>query len=185
MVVVNKSYTWTNPLIITTELAKHNLRVDHALDDDEIQIMIYSAYQDVESYLNRVLVEQSITFLVNTNNDEFSFELSQPEAFEEVASVTAIATDGTKHIALTKTVAFDGRKVTVSGLTFDSAFEVSSYQMTIAYTPGLLNDVINQAVYMTITNYYENRNSVVVGTIANKLPMGVEHIIQKFKYQLI
>ena len=70
-------------------------------------------------------------------------------------------------------------------MVFPTEKEVSSYTMVIKYDPQLLNDVINQAVYLTITNYYENRNSVVVGTIARELPRGADHIIQKHKYAII
>lgn len=185
MILGGITYDWTDSQIITLAEAKHNLRVEHDLDNAEIQIFIYSAYQEVEGFLNRVLIKQQKEFLLNEKKEEIKFTISQPEAFKQISTITAIATDGTKHIASAKTVAFDGYKVTISALVFDSTIEVSSYEMVIDYEPKLLNDIINQSVYLTITNFYENRNAVIVGTVAKELPMGASHIIQKFKYQLV
>tara|TARA_R110000772_G_scaffold99838_1_gene199818 strand:- start:556 stop:1113 length:558 start_codon:yes stop_codon:yes gene_type:complete len=185
MVIGSKTYTWDDTLLITTDLAKHNLRVEHSLDDTEIATFIKAAYQDVEGYLNRVLLNQTINYLVDSDDDEFTFTLSQPESFDSIGDIIGTSTDGTKETATTKTIAFDGYKVTVSNIVFPTITDLASYQMSIAYLPKLLNDCINQAVYLTITNYYENRNSVIVGTVARELPLGVSHIIQKHKYQLI
>lgn len=185
MTIAEKTYSWDDTGLITVELAKHNLRVDHALDDAEIGVYIQAAYQDVESYLNRVLLNQEVRYLVNDSSSEFSFTLSQPDAFNAVGDVIIVATDGTKHTATSKTLSFDGYCVTVSDIVTSVTVEVSSYEVVIDYTPKLLNDVINQAVYLTITNYYENRNSVIVGASAKELPMGVDHIVRKYKYQVI
>jgi uncharacterized phiE125 gp8 family phage protein len=182
MYIFSKSYTWTDPQIITLTQAKANLRVTHDLDDAEIQQMIYAAYQSIESILNRLLIDQSITYQIETTSDSFDFEISEPQTYKEFGTLTAIDTSGNISTPESYTLKLDGNVVEISNITFASPTDVNAYRFVITYEPNLLNYSINAAVFLMLTHYYENRNAVVIGTTSKELPLGVDRILSAFRY---
>ena len=57
---------------------------------------------------------------------------------------------------------------------------------TVGY--GIASDVpeiIKQAILLTIGNFYQNRNSVVVGRIATELPQNVKWLLNTYKVQIV
>lgn len=46
-------------------------------------------------------------------------------------------------------------------------------------------EIIKQAILLTIGNFYQNRNSVVIGRIATELPMNVKWLLDTYKVQIV
>ena len=46
-------------------------------------------------------------------------------------------------------------------------------------------EIIKQAILLTIGNFYENRNSVIIGRIATELPQNVKWLLDTYKVQIV
>ena len=46
-------------------------------------------------------------------------------------------------------------------------------------------EIIKQAILLTIGNFYQNRNSVVIGRIATELPQNVKWLLDTYKVQIV
>jgi type II secretory pathway pseudopilin PulG len=46
-------------------------------------------------------------------------------------------------------------------------------------------EIIKQAILLTIGNFYQNRNSVVIGRISTELPLNVKWLLDTYKVQII
>lgn len=78
------------------------------------------------------------------------------------------------------TVSLPGRLVFRTDATFP-ALDLDSGRsdlVQIEFTAGVANPVMAQAVLMFFVMLYENRASVVTGTIANELPLSVKHLLR-------
>ena len=49
----------------------------------------------------------------------------------------------------------------------------------------MVPEIIKQAILLTIGNFYQNRNSVVIGRIATELPMNVKWFLDTYKVQIV
>jgi hypothetical protein len=57
---------------------------------------------------------------------------------------------------------------------------------TVGYgTASDVPEIIKQAILLTIGNFYQNRNSVVIGRIATELPMNVKWLLDTYKVQIV
>ena len=57
---------------------------------------------------------------------------------------------------------------------------------TVGYGSAASNvpEGIRQAVLLTIGNWYQNRQSVVTGTIATDLPLSSQYLLDQYKIQV-
>jgi uncharacterized phiE125 gp8 family phage protein len=179
---------FTHGPIITVEQAKSNLRVQHDLDNADIQEIIYSAYQNVEAHLNRLILKQVNTYKIESSDDDFSIVLPDWHNVESIVLLQGVTPNNTKVTATAFSMEWPEHGYTyatleIDDIVFNPIIDVNHYELTIQHTPTLLNYDLNRAVYLTITHYYENRNSIIVGTSASELPRGAQSIIDNYKYQ--
>lgn len=190
------SYTWkkttdaeTEP--ITTAQAKTALNIDHADDDTLIDIYIAQARKKVESDTGRSFINQTWTLYADSFGEFENGIIYLPRA--PLSSVTTIKyydTDNTQQTWSSDEYQADtahepGRVVTVSGYSYPSTYDRLS-AVEIAYVSGYGADRDNipncpgemfSALYLQLGNLYENRESVVTGTIATQLPASYDELV--------
>ncbi|MDF1606959.1 head-tail connector protein [Hoeflea sp. YIM 152468] len=179
--------------------AKLHLRVDHADDDTLITSLLGAAVDHLDGWsgiLGRSLVEQEW----RQDFDAFSSCLSLP--LGPVISITSVDyTDANGDPAIVDSgsyslktdaggrsrVEFDG--VSVSGsvsITYLSGYPTTPEVPADGEIPAIpaqstVPAAIKTAILLLIGNWYENRESVVTGTIASELPLAVDALIAPYR----
>ena len=190
------SYHWklttdaeTEP--ITTAQAKAHLNIDHSDDDTYIGLKIAEARKKVESDTGRAFINQTWTLYADTFGEFENGIIYLPRS--PLASVTTIKYYNSSNVQTTWSDAEyqadtghePGRVVTMSGYSYPTTYDRLS-AVEIAYVVGYGADADNiglcpgemfSALYLQLGNLYENRESVVTGTIATPLPASYDELV--------
>jgi len=180
----------TYPVSLTE--AKSHLKVDTTADDTYITSIIKAATQLSEEYTNR--------FFIDTVIEQTCSDFAQLQTLFK-SKVSAVA-----HV---KYYDSDNSLQTLSATIYDTQLQYEPSQIQLAddksfpeitkrndavvarYTVGYgsaasyVPEIIKQAVLLTIGNFYQNRNSVVIGRIATELPMNVKWLLDTYKVQIV
>ena len=172
--------------------AKSHLKVDTTADDTYITSIIKAATQLSEEYTNR--------FFIDTVIDQTCSDFAQLQTLFK-SKVSAVA-----HV---KYYDNDNSLQTLSATIYDTQLQYEPSQIQLAenqsfpsitkrndavvarYTVGYgssssdVPEIIKQAILLTIGNFYQNRNSVVIGRIATELPMNVKWLLDTYKVQIV
>jgi uncharacterized phiE125 gp8 family phage protein len=164
----------TYPVSLTE--AKSHLKVDTTADDTYIESIIKAATQLSEEYTNR--------FFIDTVIEQYASSFAELQTLFK-SKVSAVA-----HV---KYYDSDNSLQTLSATVYDTQLNYEPSQIQLAdnqsfpsitkrndavlvrYTVGYgaasdVPEIIKQAILLTIGNFYQNRNSVVIGKIATELP---------------
>jgi len=180
----------TYPVSLTE--AKSHLKVDTTADDTYITSIIKAATQLSEEYTNR--------FFIDTVIEQTCSDFAQLQTLFK-SKVSAVA-----HV---KYYDSDNSLQTLSATIYDTQLQYEPSQIQLAddksfpeitkrndavvarYTVGYgsaasdVPEIIKQAILLTIGNFYQNRNSVVIGRIATELPMNVKWLLDTYKVQIV
>ena len=172
--------------------AKSHLKVDTTADDTYITSIIKAATQLSEEYTNR--------FFIDTVIEQTCSDFAQLQTLFK-SKVSAVA-----HV---KYYDSDNSLQTLSATIYDTQLKYEPSQIQLAddksfpeitkrndavvarYTVGYgasasdVPEIIKQAILLTIGNFYQNRNSVVIGRIATELPMNVKWLLDTYKVQIV
>lgn len=176
---------------ITTAQAKSHLNIDHDDDDTLIDEKIAEARKKVESDTGRAFINQTWTLYADTFSEFNNGIIYLPRS--PLSSVTSIYYYNTSNVktlwAATEyqadTAHEPGRVVTASGYSFPTTYDrlsaveiayVSGYGATAAAIPNCPGEMFS-ALYMLIGHLYENRESIVTGTIASTIPGGYDELV--------
>jgi uncharacterized phiE125 gp8 family phage protein len=181
MVGSAKSKVWTVEApaepIIPLDAMKEHLRVTDTAEDDLITSILAAAVLAAEASTNRVIQQRSCTLRL----------ASLPAGREPVVlpgglvdSVSSCEVDGS---------AVEGWEVVghSPALLFPydpwPAVPAGNLPVLIEYVAGYAEppEPIIAAVKLIATNLYENRSSVVIGTISSDLPMGAEWLLRGYR----
>ena len=179
----------TYPVSLTE--AKSHLKVDTSADDTYIESIIKAATQLSEEYTNR--------FFIDTVIEQYASSFAELQTLFK-SKVSAVA-----HV---KYYDSDNSLQTLSASVYDTQLNYEPSQIQLAdgqsfptitkrndavvarYTVGYgtasdVPEIIKQAILLTIGNFYQNRNSVVIGRIATELPMNVKWLLDTYKVQIV
>lgn len=168
--------------------AKAHLRVDHSDDDTYISTLIKAARHYIEQVTNRALITQTwIAYL-----DDFLpvIQLPKPELIS-VTGITYVDTDGTTQnlgtsIYTVDTDSLPGRVYEAYNQSWPTVRDIPK-AVAITYTAGYgaastnVPEPILQASKILVAHWYENREPVIVGTIASPVPLSVTHLLAPYK----
>lgn len=178
--------------IITTSEAKEHLKVDTTADDTLIGNLITAAVQSAQIYTNRFfLISQIIQYGDKWEDIKVLFK-------SKVASVISVKyydSDNTLQTLSTDVWLADTKHQPARiGLKPNQDFpqladRINAIEVTYKVGYGEnANDVpqgIKQAVLLTIGNWYQNRQDVVVGRIATELPKSAQYLLEQYKVQTV
>jgi uncharacterized phiE125 gp8 family phage protein len=178
--------------IITTAEAKTHLKVDTTADDTLIGNLIAAAVQSAQIYTNRFfLTTQIIQYGDKWEDIKVLFKskvinVVSVKYYDNDNSLQTLSTDvwlaDTKHqparIGLKPDKDFPQLAHRIN------AVEVT-YKVGYGDTAADVPQGIKQAVLLTIGNWYQNREEVVVGRIATELPKSAQYLLDQYKVQTI
>jgi len=180
----------TYPVTLTE--AKSHLKVDTTADDTYITSIIKAATQLSEEYTNR--------FFIDTVIEQYA---------SSFADLQTLFKSKVSAVAYVKYYDSDNSLQTLSASVYDTQlnYEPSQIQLTdgqsfptitkrndavvARYTVGYgssasdVPEIIKQAILLTIGNFYQNRNSVVIGRIATELPQNSKWLLDTYKVQIV
>lgn len=173
---------------ITTAQAKTHCNISGDTDNTYVDILIKAARQSVEKLTDRAILTQ--TWKLYLDNFPANSDTPIPLPYSPLISVTHIKyydTDDTQQTWDSDYYQADiasepGRVVAVSGQSYPSTYDRKLSAVEIQYTAGygaaiaqatLLPQGIIQAIYMLISHWYENRETVLVGTISKEIAFAV------------
>ena len=180
----------TFPVSLTE--AKSHLKVDTSADDTYITSIIKAATQLSEEYTNR--------FFINTVIDQTcsSFAELQTLFKSKVNDVQYVkyydSNETLQTLADTeydKMLSYEPSQIQLAdGKSFPSITKrndavICRYTVGYGSSASDVPEIIKQAILLTIGNFYQNRNSVVIGRIATELPQNVKWLLDTYKVQIV
>ncbi len=194
---------------ISTAEAKDHLRVTGTAQDSLIDGHVKAARTACETFTRRALITQGLRYGLDAfprPHEERLWEgvrdgadVARVERFVELPrpplqSVTSVVTyddnDSATTFAasnyFTDTSSDPGRVILRTGATWPTALRVGR-AIEIAYTAGYgdygsdVPQALLQGMYLMIAHFFENREAVVVGAAAAKLPEGVADLWRPYR----
>lgn len=175
---------------LTASEAKDHLLVTHNDDDALITRQIVAARQWVEHYTQRQLVTATWHLSLDrfpTCNERI-IELPKPPAVS-VTSIMYYDESGDSQTLASSKYILDSdsepaRIAEAPNQTWPSA-QPRINAVTVTYTAGYGGEgdvpaALKAAMLLLIGHYYENRESVITGTIATELPMAVQSLVDAY-----
>ena len=169
--------------VITRALAKAHLRIDGDHENDLIDHYIASAIAWVENHCDVALAEKSITLSFPGFSPTPSINVKPVRSIEAIRYLNEAGTEET----LTG-FRLNGDKVhPLVGSAWPNALADSEVEidLTVGYDASETPTPLKQAALLLLAHQYENRESVIVGTISSKLPHGVEALTHQYRSQKV
>lgn len=180
---------------ITLEEAKLHLRVEHDDDDDWIQKKITAAREWCEVTGDRTFLSLVIQYNLDAwpEGDDQVVYLPRPP-LQTIGSILYVDTDGTAQslnpstAIQIDTVSKPGRILPAYGTEWPLIRGETLIPISIQYTAGHgtkgrnVEPYLIDALKLRLSDLYENRESIVVGTIASQIPsVAAENILRARK----
>ena len=178
-------------LPVSTAEAKAHMRVSITDDDSLIDGLISAATNDIEKRLRRKLIEETVTYSLDSFPG-FAETILLPWA--PLQSVTSIAYTDTQGDSQTlsssyyqvSTSGITGRIAPVYGQTWPATYPQLD-AVVITYVAGYgdeASDVpqnIRMAVKTLVAHWYENREAVVTGMVSNDVAKTLDYLLAREK----
>lgn len=186
----------TQPAVepVTLAEAKAHLRVDDSNSDAEIAAMVQAAREWIEQYLDRTLVNTQWTMRL----DSFPYEIELPRppiaSSGTVTAVTLTYTLGDESTATLSSSAYRVDRHSTPGVVRQLRSgtwpaNLDDYNaVTVTWWAGYgasgssVPAAIRHAMLMLVGFWYENRSSVIVGSISKQLEFAVESLLSSQKW---
>ena len=178
--------------ILTTAEAKTHLKVDTSADDTYIDNLISAATESAQIFTNRYFINTTLNQFGDTWNDLATLFKSKVSS---VVHIKYYDNDNTQQTLATSVYQKDlehqpariGLKPNQSFPNLADRINAVECQYIVGYGSAS-SDVpegIRQAVLLTVGNWYENRQNVVVGHSVNELPKSAQYLLEQFKVQTV
>lgn len=159
---------------VSLDEAKVQCRIDSTFDDDEITGMIIAARIQAELNLNRYIITQTI----DSYYDCFQSFFELPP-LQSVSSITYLDSNGDSQTLATSQYVVDSKSIPARitpayGISWPSTYDQTN-AVTIQFVGGYglaadVPEVIKQWIKLQVTQYFENRNPVVIGASVAEVP---------------
>lgn len=169
--------------IITVAQLKEHLRVDHTDEDTLIEAYRDAAIAWIEDYCNTRLGDVTAVGYI-----DFFYNVRLP--IGPVNSITSVQYTDTANTTQTLATAkwWADIKTKAARITFDSVpdlyddtFNAVQVNMTVGYAEATIPKPMITAIRWMVAHLYEQRQPVVAGTIATKLPLGLYAILNPYR----
>ena len=176
---------------LTTAEAKTHLRIDFSNDDTYIDNLVRVAEATCEKYTNRYFLDTTVIQHCDTW-EETKILYSSPVS--AVSSIKYYDNDGVLttwttddydvslvdpcRIALADTKAYPSVQDRIAAIQVEYVVGYGSAASSVPLQ-------IKQAMLVMVAQMYENRQSVIVGRTAAKIPMTAEYLLDQYKIQLL
>jgi len=186
-------YTIAGTDTLTLEAVKKQLNVDFVEDNDFITGLIGISLSAVESYCRNVFLKRAYTQNIGVFDGTLppmltTDETSKPVGFVEIVYFTG-AVETTLDVApLTQYNLSDNHYYYINNyivIVLKDSVPVDAYTSShIKWNTGMdtIDTAINQARLLLCGTFYENRESVVMGTNSSDLPHGIKFLLEPYMY---
>lgn len=173
--------------LVSSATAKLQAKIDSTADDSLIAIYVAAARQWVEQMTGYGIGAQTWDYQQETWADEWYLPVAP---LTSVASVKYFDASGVEQTLSASVYRVDlasepGRIELVSGQTWPVLETGRGLPITIRYTAGFTSANVPtplvQAILILAGHFYDQRAAVEMGTIATKVPFGVESLIATYR----
>lgn len=172
---------------VTLAEAKGHLRVTSSDEDGLIDALIVAARSWAENFTGRALLPQVWDYFLNCFEDPI--EIPRPPLIS-VASIKYVDTDGVLQTLATTEYSVDtaadrGLIRLAYGKTWPS-IRSQANAVTVRFTAGYADAAtmpapIRSACLLIIGELYERRETTIVGTIINEVPISAEYLLWPYR----
>jgi len=180
---------------LTLEEVKLHLKVETDADDNLITSLITAARETAEVFTGRAIASQVLEYILDCFPDSSDVIYLPRPPLEELSSVKyrdyqGVETEWDSQNYVVDSDSMPARITLAYGKYFPDFTPYPAASVRIRYTTGYrsggqdslkMPEQINQALKLIIGHFYENRESVVVGTVANKVPFSVEALLYPYR----
>lgn len=163
-----KVITETTKEPILLDDVKQFLRIDYDEDDFILQTMVSAAREYAETFTRRSIANKTYELTINSYVDRIS--LANPP-FVNIDTVIDSNGETIDH----KVIEEYERAI----IAFNSFYETAKVTYQAGY--DVVPNTIKQAMLILISHFYENRETVIVGTSVVKMPFSVESLLYPHK----
>jgi len=182
--------TW----VVTLDEARLHLRVTHNLDDDYITRLIRASQILCEGICNGDFTSCDWVFQCDTWEQIYNIPYSGMNNITSIvykdttgASITWAASNyyiggvsiQPNRIAIEDNTSYPDLYNGLGGI----LVKFTTRPMWSKYS--LMSELAAQAVLITVSDLYENRQSVIVGRIASSIPKTADYLLSQLKYQVL
>ncbi|MEN3158291.1 head-tail connector protein [Alkalimonas sp. NCh-2] len=177
--------------MISLELAKKHLVVDHDEDDVLIQGLIKAAYLHAENKTNTCFEPKEVTITLDHLPHGAEPIKLDVTPVREVVEFSFVDPQGDTLELPAETMRLDKRPLYPTlapqfGTSWPKTIaEPESVHITLAVGYEETPADAQAAMLLMIGNWYANRESVVIGTISSSLPMGVSMLLEPYMIRSI
>jgi len=172
--------------VITRDLAKAHCRIDGDHENDLIDHYVASAIAWVENHCDLALSEKEITLKFPGFTDHPVITTTPVRSIEAIRYLDETGAEQT----LTGFRLHGATILPLVGGAWPTTLDRSDVEvdLTVGYGGEDIGEAppsLKQAALLLVAHQYENRESVIVGTIASKLPHGVEALTHQYRKQRV
>ena len=184
--------TYHDATIVSTADLKTHLRITFSDDDTYIATLGKAAVNMIEEFCNIYLNPTVLTQYGNKFSDltilyksPVSSSVSPVVKYTTGGVLTTLASSEYEFVPLIK----PARLYPDQGISLpatDDLFQAWQIEYTAGYpTTADIPDALIQAIKITVSDMYENRQSVIVGKIASEIPKTAEYLMNPYKIQTL
>jgi uncharacterized phiE125 gp8 family phage protein len=182
----------TRTWLVSLSEAKEHLRVLHSDDDTYIQSLIYASQMTCETFCNIDFTPQDWEFTCDLWEQTLQIPVQRVRTITSIAYYSD-ASPSVQTVWPTSSYYLDSgsmpcRITLEDGKTYPSLRNGTGNIVINFSTDNLdtgFSSHAKQAVLITIADWYENRQSVVVGRIASQIPKTAEYLMSAVKVQTL
>ena len=180
----------TVPLFTTSE-AKDFLKVDTTADDTLIDNLVAAATESCQIYTNQYFLKTAVEQYSDTWAGIYTLYKSPVSVITHIKYYDSDDTEQT--LASSNYILDDVSKPARIGLAVDAtlpdlADRINAVHVNYSVGYGITSDTvpqgIQQAVLLTLGNWYENRQTVITGRTATELPLSSQYLLDQYKIQV-
>jgi uncharacterized phiE125 gp8 family phage protein len=164
---------------ITLTEAKAHLRVVDSDDDTYISALVKSASTNAEQWLGRALIDQTWDLYLDTFPTTHQEIMIPKPPLIEVISIIYDQPDGTEATVDAGDYFVDNDAINSVRVRFRAG-----YLDTSSPPQNAVPFDIKAGILLSVGTMYEAREQVVIGTVAVKLPWGVENLLRPHRVLL-
>ena len=186
------SFTASTTAILTTAEAKLHLKVDSVIEDTYIDDLVQAATESAQVFTNRFFISTTLTqhgdkwcdlsvLFKSPVSSTLHIKYYDSDNTIQTLSPSVYTTDLTHNparVGLSPNQSFPALADRISAV---ECKYIVGYGSAASSVPT----AIKQAVLLTIGNWYENRQQVVVGRTATELPKSAQYLLEQYKVQTL
>ena len=184
--------TYPSTQVVTTAECKTHLRIDHSEDDTYIASLERAAVATAEGITNRFFIETTLIQYGDTWDDISCLFRSPGSGMTNIkymvgGSLTLLSSSVylfDKSVEPPELSLQEGQSWPTDNDDEKQTIKVT-YKVGYGTTAATVPEGIKQAILIMVGDWYENRQSVIVGRVVNQIPKTAEYLLNQYRVQVL